>query len=251
MGRLDGRVMVVTGGGRGFGRAFSLGLAREGAAVVIAELDEESARQTQAAVEELGGRAMVCQTDVTDEDSVLHLRDTVIDQLGDVDGLINNAGILSRVPMDRTTKADWDRVFDTNVWGGFICARAFADSLARRGGGSIVNMGSSMFLRPAPGHTLYMATKGAVVAITRSLATDLGPRNIRVNALVPAFTATPGGIADIEDLETYTNERVALQLIKRGCEPEDVVGAAIFLLSDESSFITGQCLPVTGGAGMV
>ena len=123
--------------------------------------------------------------------------------------------------------------------------------MERNGGGSVVNVGSSMFLRPAAGHTLYMATKGAVIALTRSLATALSPRHIRVNAIIPAFTPTPGGVAEVEDLDQYLEDRIALQLIKRAPEVDDVVGAAVFLLSDDSAFITGQCLPVTGGAGMV
>ena len=251
MARLDGKVILVTGGGRGFGRAYCLGLAREGATVVIVELDAATGQETRAAVGELGGHAMVCQTDVRDEASVLAMRDAVEKDLGGIDGLINNAGILPRISMANTTKEAWDDIFNINVWGSFICARAVAPSMHQRGGGSIVNIGSSTFLRPPPEYTAYVTSKGAVIALTRSLATDLAQYNIRVNAILPALTGTPGIMEQTYFNEDYLNSRHQLQLIKHRPQPEDVVGAAIFLLSEDSSFITGQSLPVTGGSGMV
>ena len=138
MARLDGKVIVVKGGGQGFGRAYCLGLAVEGATVAIAEMAEESALETQVAVLELRGHAVVYHTDVRDETSVLAMRDAVERDVGGIDGLINNTGILSRIPMAETTKEVWDGVFDTNVWGG---ARAVVPSMSRRRGGSIVEMG--------------------------------------------------------------------------------------------------------------
>ena len=252
MARLEGKVIVVTGGGRGFGRAYCLGLSREGAIVVIAEQNEDTALQTQAAVEELGGRSIVCITDVSDEGSVLAMRDSVDKQLGGIDGLINNAGIFPRLQVDTVTKEGWDRIFDTNVWGTFICARAVASSMGRRGGGSIINLSSGLALRPLHDQLPYVATKGAVIALTRSLATDLAPQNIRVNSILPGLTATEG-VLEISDFseEVLDSRVVVRQLIKRRQRPDDVVGAAIFLLSDESSFVTGQSLPVNGGGVMV
>ena len=252
MGRLDGKVIVVTGGGRGFGRAYCIGLSREGATVVIAEHNEDTALQTQAAVEELGGRAMVHVTDVRDESTVLAMRDSVARDLGGVDGLINNAGIMPQIYLDDITREVWDDIYATNVWGSFICARAVAPLMERRGGGSIVNVASSTVLRPPQGHVAYQSSKGAVVALTRSLATDLADQNIRVNAIIPALTPTPGVLEDArEGFQEYLESRVQLQLIKRPSRAEDVVGAAIFLLSEDSSFVTGQCLPVNAGLGMV
>ena len=251
MARLDGKVIVVTGGGRGFGRAYCLGLAREGATVVVAELDQNTAHQTEAAVAELGGHALACRVDVRDEESVLAMRDSVERQLGGIDGLINNAGIFPITPVGVVTKEGWDRIFDTNVWGSFICARAVASSMGRRGGGSIINISSGTFLRPPPNQLPYVASKGAVIALTRSLATELAPQNIRVNSILPGLTGTEGVLGSGDFSEEFLDSRVAMQLIKRRERPDDVVGAAIFLLSDESSFVTGQSLPVNGGGSMV
>ena len=192
MARFDDKVVVVTGGGLGFGRAYSLGLAAEGATVVIADINMENAMQTQAAIEELGGKAVVIHTDVSDEASVLAMRDQVDRELGGIDGLVNNAGIYPVVSIDDVTKEHWDQIYNVNVWGSFVTARAVAESMKRRGGGSIVNISSGTFLRPPPNQPAYVSSKGAIIALTRSLATELANDGIRVNTVLPGLTATPG-----------------------------------------------------------
>lgn len=251
MGRLDGKVIVVTGGGRGFGRAYSLGLAREGATVAIAEMNQEDAKGTQAAVEELGGRAVIYETDVQDEASILAMRDAVDRDLGGIDGLMNNAGVMPPMDLKDITKEFWDRVYDTNVWGSFVTARAISHSMRQRGGGSIVNIASSTFFNPSPGSATYISSKGAIVALTRALATALAEHGIRVNSIYPGLTATPGVLEGRPVSEDYFDSRVAKQMVKRRSQIDDVVGAAIFLLSEESAFMTGQGIPVNGGIGMV
>ena len=251
MARFDGKVVVVTGGGLGFGRAYCLGLAAEGATVVIADVNMDNALQTQAAVEELGGRAVVHQTDVSDEASVLALRDAVERDLGGIDGLINNAGIYPVVAIDDVTKEHWDRIYNINVWGSFVTARAMAESMKRRGGGSIVNISSGTFLRPPPNQPAYVSSKGAIIAMTRSLATEFSDDNIRVNTILPGLTSTPGIMESPDFSEEYMESRVEMQLIKRQETADDVVGAAMFLLSDDSSFVTGQSMLVNGGGSML
>lgn len=251
MGRLDGKVIVVTGGGRGFGRAYSLRLASEGATVAIAEMDEETARSTQVAIEESGSRAFVYPMDVRDEGSVLAMRDAVDSELGGIDGLINNAGIMPPMALQEITKEFWENVYNVNVWGSFITARAVSHSMRRRGGGAIVNIASSTYFNPSPGSAAYISSKGSVIALSRALASGLAPHGIRVNFIYPGLTATPGVLEGRFTSDEYFDSRVQKQLIKRRSAIEDVVGAAVFLLSDESAFMTGQGIPVNGGIGMI
>ena len=251
MARFDGKVVVVTGGGLGFGRAYSLGLASEGATVVIADINMDNAMQTQAAIEELGGKAVVIQTDVSDEASVLAMRDQVDRELGGIDGLVNNAGIYPMLAIDDVTKEHWDQIYNINVWGSFVTARAVAESMKRRGGGSIVNISSGTFLRPPANQPAYVSSKGAIIALTRSLATELANDGIRVNTVLPGLTATPGIMGSPDFSEEFMQSRVDLQLIKRQEQADDTVGAAMFLLSDDASFVTGQSMLVNGGGSML
>ena len=251
MGRLDGKVIVVTGGGRGFGRAYCLRMAAEGATVAIADMDEETAKSTQAEIAGNGGRAFAYPLDVRDEASVLAMRDAVDRDLGGIDGLMNNAGILPPMALPDITKEFWDNVYNTNVWGSFITARAVSHSMRRRGGGAIVNIASSTFFNPSPGSAAYISSKGSVIALSRVLASGLAPYGIRVNFIYPGLTATPGVMEGRFTSDEYFDSRVQKQLIKRRSEIEDVVGAGVFLLSDESAFMTGQGIPVNGGIGMI
>ena len=250
MGRLDGKVVLVTGGGQGFGRAYCLGLAREGATVAVADINEETANETRSIVEEQGGRAIVAPVDVSDEASVLAMRDAVDSQLGGIDGLVNNAGIFPRIELADITKEMWDHIYNINVWGSFIVARAASHSMRERGGGSIVNISSSTFLTPPTQHAAYMSSKGAIMALTRALATGLAEHHIRVNTILPALTGTEGVMSEPGYQMWYLEQRAQMQLIKRAAAADDVVGAAIFFISDESAFMTGQSLSVTGGTGM-
>ena len=250
MARLDGKVVLVTGGGQGFGRAYCLGVAREGATVAVADFNEETAQQTRAMVEDQGGRAIVVPVDVSEESSVLEMRDSVDRQLGGIDGLVNNAGIFPRINLADITKEAWDRIYNINVWGSFVVARAASHSMRERGGGSIVNISSSTFLTPPTQHAAYMSSKGAIMALTRALATGLASHHIRVNTILPALTGTEGVLSEPGYEPWYLEQRAQMQLIKRPATSEDVVGAAIFLLSEESAFMTGQSIPVTGGTGM-
>jgi 3-oxoacyl-[acyl-carrier protein] reductase len=217
---LTNKRIVITGGTRGIGATLAGELRSRGADVVTADL--------------LPGADRSC--DVSDPDQV----DEMFAAIGAVDGLVNCAALLvDRQPYDEITLDEWDRMFAVNVRGSFLCARAAAASMVDRGG-SIVNVASETALTGSHGFVHYVASKGAVLAMTRALANELGPRGIRVNCVAPGFTPTPGS----EVLGPYDPRRTPLG---RVMSPDDLVGTFCYLLSDDSAFVSGQTIVVNGG----
>jgi NAD(P)-dependent dehydrogenase (short-subunit alcohol dehydrogenase family) len=217
---LTGKRVVVTGGARGIGAALADELRARGAHVVTADLRP--------------GADVTC--DVSDREQV----DELFTGVGVIDGLVNCAALLvSRQPFDAILLDEWDRMFAVNVRGSFLCARAAAAAIGADGG-SIVNVASETALTGSHGFVHYVASKGAVIAMTRALANELGPRRIRVNCVAPGFTPTPGS----EVLGTYDPSRTPLGRVMR---PDDLLGTFCYLLSDDAAFVSGQTIVVNGG----
>lgn len=247
MGVLDGRVAIVTGGARGIGRAYCTGFAEEGARVVMADIrfDDEDARKAADEIRAQGGLSI--EIDVTRESDTQRLAAETIKKFGRVDVLVNNAAMYSgittkgilEVPLD-----EWDKLMAVNLKGIFLCCRAIVPQMIKQKKGKIINITSEMAFDGGPGRMIhYVTSKGGVVSFTRTLATELGPHNVCVNAIGPGFTDTPAS-RTIRDLTTFDVGPTPLGRLQ---QPSDVVGAAVFLASDASNFMTGQTLIVDGG----
>ncbi len=244
---MDGRSVIVTGGGRGLGRAFCLGFADAGARVAAADLDEGAAAETASLCRDRGAEAASVRVDVGDAVSVAAMVDSACDAFGGVDVLVNNAGVygaLRRAFFWELDEGDWDRAMTVNLKGAWLCARAVVPVMRERGGGAIVNVSSATVFSGSPQWAHYVASKGGMLALTRAMAREAGDLGIRVNAIAPGFTLTDASRELIEDAESYG---VARGAIKRAAEPGDMVGTVLFLASDASAFMTGQTLIVDGG----
>jgi 2-deoxy-D-gluconate 3-dehydrogenase len=246
--RLDGLSAMVTGGGRGIGRAVAIGLAEAGAKLAVADIDVAAAEEAAGTIRQQGGSAMAVALDVADEASVEAGFENAVRAHGGIDVLVNNAGTAIRRPTVELALADWDRVVAVNMTGLFLCARTAARLMIAGRGGSIVNMASIMGLSGGGlyPNISYQATKGAVVNMTRALALEWAAARIRVNAVAPTWVRThfitgllaqPQLVARIE----------AMTPLGRLAEPSDVVGAVLFLASPASAMVTGHTLPVDGG----
>lgn len=247
MSRLAGKTIVVTGAGRGLGRAFAERVAREGANVAVAEIEAELGEETAEFLRQSGTDAIAVQTDISDSQSLAKLAEVVKTRWGGVDGLVNNAAIASNIGgkrFDEISEDAFERILQVNVKGTWLAIRAIVPLMRERGKGKIVNIASDTALWGAPVLLHYVASKGAIIAMTRSLARELGEYNITINAIAPGLTLT-------EATQNVSPARHKLYIegraIQREQVPEDVTGAVVFLLSDDSNFITGQLLPVNGG----
>jgi NAD(P)-dependent dehydrogenase (short-subunit alcohol dehydrogenase family) len=248
--RLSGTAAVVTGAAKGLGRAFCLGLAREGARILaVTRKDLENLKQTVRMVRSLGGEAEGFQADVAVEADTQAMAREALQQFGQIDILINNAAIydgIKRKPFFEIDLQEWDLVMNVNVKGAFLAARAVFPSMKERGYGKIVNLASEVFFTGSHGFAHYVTSKGGIIGLTRALAVELGPHNICINCIAPGFTDTEAsrGLADVAKYD------VSKTPLKRLEKPEDLVGAAVFLASPESDFITGQTLLIDGGRAM-
>ena len=243
MGRLDGKVAVVTGAAQGIGRAIAEGLAGEGARIVVVDLD--GAEEAAAAFPD--GVAIVA--DVASEEDTARMAREAVERCGGIDILVNNAGLYASLPMRPFTEIpleEWRRVMDVNVASMFLTCRAVVPAM-REGGGKIVNISSGTPFRGVPFLLHYVTSKGAIVAFTRSLARELGKDEIHVNCVAPGFTMSDGVKAHPEVVEALQDVSVAARTIQRDQLPEDVVGAVVFLCTPEAGFITGQTMVIDGG----
>jgi NAD(P)-dependent dehydrogenase (short-subunit alcohol dehydrogenase family) len=241
--RLAGKRIIVTGAARGLGREFALHLASLGARVLAADVHDLD--DTCEVALKRGVEVLPAHVDVGSSEQTRALAQTASDALGGVDALVNNAAIVSLVrrPFDEIPEEEWDRVFEVNVKGAWLCARAVVPLMRAAGGGAIVNLASEVAYSGSAGVAQYVASKAAIVGLTRVLARELGPAQIRVNALAPGFIPTEGSTVMLGDRE-YDTAATPLGRLGR---PDDLLGALAFLVSDESAFVTGQILLVNGG----
>ena len=242
--RLKDKVAIITGAARGLGRTFSIALAKEGAKVMA--IDITDLEDTIREIKSLGGMAEGLRADVSIEEDTLKIADETIKSFGRIDILVNNAAIiygLIRKPFYEIDPEVWDKVMTVNVKGPWLCTRAVFPYMKQQGKGKIINLSSETFFTGSHGFVHYVASKGGVVGLTRALAVELGPHNININAIAPGFTDTEAS-RSIADVAQYDISRTPLNRLQ---QPKDLVGAIIFLASDESDFITGQILLVDGG----
>jgi NAD(P)-dependent dehydrogenase (short-subunit alcohol dehydrogenase family) len=247
---LDGKVAIVTGGSRGIGRAYAEALAGQGAAVVIADLLETEGAEAVAAIGTKGGRAVFQRVDVSDPDSTEAMARRAVTEFGSIDILVNNAAMFASLiggPLDEITIERWDRTMAVNVKGPWLCIKAVVPHMRARGGGAIVNQSSISAFGMA--YMLdYTASKAAVIGLTKSVASELGRDNIRVNCIAPGGTATEGYAQIMGGNMAVAEERAkATQLIAEQMTPEAMVGTLLHLVSDGARFVTGQTLVVDGG----
>ncbi|XPP27346.1 MAG: SDR family NAD(P)-dependent oxidoreductase [Leucobacter sp.] len=240
------RTVLVTGAAGGLGRSFALGFANRGYAVAVADIDEAGAAETARLVEAAGARAWHGRLDVTSVESTEAVVAAVAEfGGGSVDVLVNNAALyagITRAPIEELDPAEWDRVMAVNAKGPWLMTRAASPHLTT--GARVINIASATVFSGSAQWAHYVASKGAVIALTRVMAKELGEREITVNAIAPGFTLTEASYGLIEGAERYGVDRGAL---RRASEPEDIVGAALFFAGPESAFISGQTLVVDGG----
>ena len=253
MDRLKDRVIIVTGGAHGIGRAYCRGLAAEGAKVVVADLDFGAAEAVVRSLGESGGDALAVRADVSQAEDVDAMAQAAADRFGSVDGLINNAAVfqvpaMSRVPFEQIPIDEWDRLIAVNLRGVFLGCRAVVPYMKAQGRGKIINISSGTVFHGSANSAHYVTSKAGVIGFTRSLARELGDHNINVNAIAPGLTLSLEEMT--EDRLQMSRNRAQARAIKRDQEPEDLVGTAVFLCSPDSDFITGQTIVVDGGAQM-
>jgi NAD(P)-dependent dehydrogenase (short-subunit alcohol dehydrogenase family) len=242
--KLAGKVAIVTGGAQGIGRAIADGLAHEGARIVIADVQ----RAEEAAREFPDGVGLTI--DVASEEDTARMAEETVARCARIDVLVNNAGLYASLAMRPFTEIpidEWRRVMDVNVLSMFLTCRAVVPAMREQGGGKIVNISSGTPFRGVPFLLHYVTSKGAIVALTRALAKELGQDNVLVNCVAPGFTMSAGVEANPEVIEKLRDVSIAARTIQRDQVPEDVVGAVVFLSGPDSDFVTGQTIVIDGG----
>ena len=245
--RLNIKIAIVTGAGSGIGRARAIALAREGAKVALVGRRKERLEET---AHKIGDSALVLAADLSNPDEVICVVQQTVAHFGGINVLLNNAGVLHIGTAEQITPEQWDETFNVNVRGLWLLSRAVVPPMRKAGGGSIINMASVLGINGARNRAAYAASKGAVVLLTKCMAIDHGPENIRVNAICPSFVETDltaAVISKAPDPASIRSERIAVHPIGRLGQPEDIAGMAVYLASDESAWVTGSVFPVDGG----
>ena len=248
---LEGRVAIITGGGKGIGKVYAQEFAKAGAKVVAADIDDAAAEAVAAEIVRAGGEAIGIRTDVSDEASTQAMAKAALDRFGTIDVLINNASMMSVLPRRSWMEipvAEWDAVMGVNLRGLFLCSRAVVPTMRERGRGKIVNISSSRVWDGTPNRLHYTTSKAGVIGFTRALARELGEFGITVNAVTPGLTLSETQVASTSN--NYAATGATGRAINRDQFPEDLVGTVMFLSSAASDFITGQTINVDGGKAM-
>jgi 3-oxoacyl-[acyl-carrier protein] reductase len=245
---LRDRVVIITGGGQGIGRAYALQFASQGAIPVIAEYNEEAGRRVQAEVEAAGGKSLFAKTDVSDQASVDAMARATLAAFGRIDCLINNAAVFSRITMAPFWKLpvdEWRRAMDVNITGAFLCARAVVPAMQERQWGRIINVCSGTVIMGRENYLHYVTSKSAAIGMTRAMARELGAWTITVNCFWPGVTKTE---VERPSVPSHAfDSMMQMQAIKRLSKTDDAAKAVMFLCSDDAGFITGQSMLVDGG----
>lgn len=248
MGRVSGKVAVVTGAAQGIGRAYAEALAAEGAKVVVTDIQDTD--EAVNAIKAAGGEAIGLQTDVTSDESLASMVEETESAFGPIEVLINNASIFATLklkPFTQISNDEWDAVMRVNVRGPFQATKAVLASMKKNGRGKIINISSGTALRGAPMFPHYVSSKGAIIAQTRAISRELADDNIHVNTIIVGLTESKG-VKEHAQLGAIKAPTLAMRAIKREMLPEDLIGAMLFLATEDSDFITGQSINVDGGA---
>jgi len=251
---LKDKVAIITGAGRGIGRAFALRFAEEGAKLLLPDISLERAEGVVKEIRAKGGEAVAMLTDISDENATQKMAEKVMQQYGKVDILLNNAAIwygINITPWDTWTVKEWDRIFSVNVRGTWLCCKAIAPLMIKQSRGKIINIASNVAKVPAAQLFLpYSCSKGAIYTLTHALARALGPSGINVNAIAPGYVASEASLAQ-HDSEKIFEIATSEQSIQKRLQPADLVGTAVFLASAESDLISGQVFYIDGGTVML
>ena len=245
--RLKNKIAIVTGAGSGIGRACALALVREGAHVVLVGRRKQRVEEVAA---EAGASALALAADVSKKAEIENVIERTVAAFGEVNVLVNNAGILHPGTAEQVTEDQWDDTFNINVRGLWLLSRAVLPHIRKAGGGSIINIASVLGINGARDRAVYAASKGAIVLLTKCMAIDHGHENIRVNAVCPSFVETEltaGYLSKVPDPDRVRRQRIRVHPIGRLGQPEDMAGLIVYLASDESSWVTGAVFPVDGG----
>jgi 3-oxoacyl-[acyl-carrier protein] reductase len=249
--KLKDQVAIVTGGGLGIGKAYSLGLAAEGAKVAVADIDFEAAKAVASEIEQKGNEALALKTDVADEQETLEMAKSTVQRFGKIDILVNNAALFAALgpgkPYDKIDIEEWDRVMAVNLKGLLLCARAVVPHMLPQGKGKIINISSGTAYQGNVGRIHYVTSKAGVLGFTRALARELAGQNINVNSVAVGSTMSEGVIARGDMTPEIVNRIKARRCIQKEMYPRDIVGTVVFLASDDSEFISGQTVVVDGG----
>ncbi|MCX9088641.1 MAG: 3-oxoacyl-ACP reductase FabG [Candidatus Methanoperedens sp.] len=241
--RLENKVVIITGAGSGIGKETALLFAKEGAKVVVADVNEKGGEETVAEIKR-NGDGFFFKLDVSNREQSKQMAKTVLEKYGKIDVLINNAGIVQDAFVSKMTEQQWDKVIDINLKGVFNCIQAVVDIMMNQGSGVIINTSSIVGLNGNVGQVNYSATKAGLIGMTKTLAKELGKKGIRVNAVAPGFIATPMTAAVPEKILEMMTEKTPLRRLGK---PEDIANAYLYLASDESNFVNGAVLSVDGG----
>ena len=251
---LEDKVAIITGAGRGIGKAFALRFAEEGAKLLLPDISLERAEGVANEIRDRGREAIAMETDISNENDTQKMADRVIQQYGKVDILLNNAAMyygVSRKPWDAWTVDEWERMLAVNVIGTWLCCKAIAPLMIKEARGKIINVASDIIKVPPAQFLLpYACSKAAVYTMTQNIARALGPSGINVNTIGPGLTASEASLSQSGSDESF-QATIDTQCLKRREEPTDLVGTAVFLASKDSDFITGQFIVVNGGSAMV